>query len=315
MKIDRLLAMTVLLLNRGRVSAKELADRFEVSTKTIYRDMETLNQSGIPIVAHQGISGGFEIMEPYTMARQFLTLSEIEAIVAAVKGIHTAVDDRVFGTLLDKVKAMLSRVDRLQMEQQGAGIVFDFNPWGQGPAARDKVNSLRQAIEHTSKVSFKYLNMNGTESERVVEPAALILKGYLWYLQAYCTLRSEFRVFRLSRIQELRVLEQSFVKKQAPSLEGYAWESDWSNANLQEMTFLFDSKVRHRVGDTFDPQQVTVQEDGSLQVKGPFTEDEWLYGMLLSYGEHVKVEEPTHVAEEMVNRAQKIMERYKKLDR
>ncbi|WP_082592585.1 helix-turn-helix transcriptional regulator [Paenibacillus sp. Soil766] len=212
MKIDRLLAITVLLLNRGRVSSKEL-------------------------------------------------------------------DDRMFGTLLDKVKALLSRGDRLQMEQQGAEIVFDFNPWGQGPAARDKVNSLRQAIVHTSKVRFKYLNMNGTESERVVEPAALILKGYLWYLQAYCTLRSEFRVFRLSRIQELRVLEQSFVRKQAPSLDGYAWESDWSKANWHEMTFLFHSKVQHRVGDTFDPELVTRQEDGSLQVKGPFTEDEWLYGM------------------------------------
>lgn len=315
MKIDRLLAMTVLLLNRGRVSAKELADRFEVSTKTIYRDMETLNLSGIPIVAHQGISGGFEIMEPYTIARQYLTLSEIEAILAAVKGIHTVMDDRMFGTLLDKVKALLSRVERLQMEQQGAGIVFDFNPWGQGSAARDKVNRLRQAIEHSSKVSFKYLSMNSTESERVVEPAALILKGYLWYLQAYCTLRSEFRVFRLSRIQELRVLEQSFVRKQAPSLEGYTWESNWSNANLQEMTFLFNSKVRYRVGDSFEPEQITVQEDGSLQVKGLFTEDEWLYGMLLSYGEHVKVEAPIHVAKEMMSRAQKMMERYKKLDR
>lgn len=310
MKIDRLLAMTVLLLNRGRVSSKELADRFEVSTKTIYRDMETLNQSGIPIVAHQGISGGFEIMEPYAMARQFLTLSEIEAIVAAVKGIHTAMEDRMIGTLLDKVKALLSRGDRLHMEQQGAEIVFDFNPWGQGPAARDKVNSLRKAIVQTNKVEFKYLNMSGTESKRVVEPLALILKGYLWYLQAYCTLRNEFRVFRLSRIQELLLLEQSFVRKQAPSLEGYAWESDWSNANVQEMTFLFHSKVQYRVCDTFDPAQVTRGEDGSLRVKGSFAEDEWLYGMLLSYGAQVKVEEPHHVAEEVVNRARKIIERY-----
>ncbi|OAS17847.1 helix-turn-helix transcriptional regulator [Paenibacillus oryzisoli] len=315
MKIDRLLAMTVLMLNRGRVSSKELADRFEVSTKTIYRDMETLNQSGIPIVAHKGISGGFEIMEPYTMARQFLTLSEIEAIVAAVKGIHTAMDDRMFGTLLDKVKALLNRGDRLQMEQQGAEIVFDLNPWGQGPLARDKVNNLRKAIVHTKKVEFKYLNMNGTESKRVVEPLALILKGYLWYLQAYCTLRSEFRVFRLSRIQELLVLDQSFVRKQAPSLEGYAWESDWSNANVQEMTFRFHSRVHYRVWDSFDPAQVTRQEDGSLQVKGSFTEDEWLYGMLLSYGAHVRVEEPHHVAEEVVNRARNIIERYNKLDR
>ncbi|UKS25917.1 YafY family transcriptional regulator [Paenibacillus sp. HWE-109] len=315
MKIDRLLAMTVLLLNRGRVSAKELADRFEVSTKTIYRDMETLNQSGIPIVAHQGISGGFEIMEPYAMARQFLTLSEIDAMVAAVKGIHTAVDDRMLGTLLDKVQALLSKADHAQMEQKGPGIVFDFNPWGQGPAAREKVNQLRLAIAKTTRVSITYLNMNGTESERVLEPAALILKGHLWYLQAYCTLRSEFRVFRLSRIQNLLMLDQPFVPRQVPSLDSYTWDTEWSKHKQLDAVLTFEHQVRHRVGDSFHPDQITVREDGTIQVKGQFVEDEWFYGMLLSYGEQVTVEEPAHVAEELVSRAYKIIGRYAKLDR
>ncbi|WP_438348564.1 helix-turn-helix transcriptional regulator [Paenibacillus sp. FA6] len=310
MKIDRLLAMTILLLNRKRVSAKELAERFEVSTKTIYRDMDTLSQSGIPIVAHQGVSGGFEMMEQYTIARQFLTLNEITAMVAAVKGITSVMDDRLFATLLEKVKALLSKVDRIDVEQQGTGMIFDFNPWGQSSIARDKVNTLRQAIEETSKVSIQYLNMNGIASERVVEPSALILKGYLWYMQAYCELRGDFRVFRLSRIQELRMLTEHFVRRETPSLESYVWNSEWSKESKREVILNFDPKVHHRLLDAFHPDQITVLDDGSIQVKGQFADDEWLYGMLLSYGDHVKVEQPASVAVEIVSRAHNIIGRY-----
>ncbi|GKU77422.1 YafY family protein [Paenibacillus sp. L3-i20] len=315
MKIDRLLAMTVLLLNRGRVSAKELAERFEVSKKTIYRDMDTLSQSGIPIVAHQGTAGGFEIMEQYTIARQYLTLNEIEAVVAAVRGINTVMDDHVFASLLEKVKTQLNQVDREHPEQQGTGIVFDFNPWGQGTAAREKVNMLRQAVESSSLVEIGYLNMNGKESQRVIEPVVLILKSNIWYLHAYCTLRHNFRVFRLSRIQHLRIMGQHFVRRPAPSLDGYVWDEQWSQFTKEEVVITFQPKVRYRIVDTFHPEQITILEDGSIQVKGQYVADEWFYGMLLSYGESVKVEEPNYIAEELVNRAQKIIERYCKVDR
>lgn len=310
MKIDRLLAMTVLLLNHERISAKELADRFEVSTKTIYRDMEALNQSGIPIVAHQGTSGGFEIMEQYTIARQYLTLAEISSLVAAVKGIHSAFNDDMIANLLDKVKALLSRADRKETEKLGAGIVFDFNPWGQGPLVRDKVNLLKQAVEETRQVEFDYTNMNGTASSRVVEPTALILKGHLWYLQAYCTLREEFRVFRLSRVHHEVIRTEQFKRRQAPSLEGYSWDPAWSSGTDVEMVLTFHPQVRHRMEDNFPADQVAVLDNGFLQVKGLFTVDEWFYGMLLSYGDDVKVEQPASVAEEIVKRAHKIIERY-----
>lgn len=310
MKIDRLLAMTILLLNRERISAKELAERFEVSTKTIYRDMETLNQSGIPIVAHQGTSGGFEIMEQYTIARQFLNLNEIKTMVSVVKGINSVVDDRMFGTLLEKVKALLHKADTIHADQSHTRIIFDFNPWGQSPAARDKVNTLRQAIEETRKVRIQYMNMNGTESERVIEPSALILKGYVWYLHAYCTLRKDWRVFRLSRILDLQMLMEHGVRRETPSLDRYEWDTEWSKDTKQEVVLTFQREVRHRIVDSFDPESVTVLEDATIQVREEFAEDEWFYGMLLSYGDHVKVEQPACVAEELVRRAQRIIARY-----
>lgn len=311
MKIDRLLAMTVLLLNRGRISAKELADRFEVSTKTIYRDMDTLSQSGIPVLAHQGTTGGFEIMEQYTLSRHYLTLAEISSLIAAVKGIGSALDDATYAGLHEKVRALLHKSDKLQNDHLGDSLVFDLNPWGQGPAARDKVNLFKKAIEETRKAELSYINMNGSETERVIEPYALILKGNIWYLQAYCTLREQFRVFRLSRIQKLNLLLEQFERRETPSLDGYAWDVEWSKNADTIVTLIFQPQVRHRVGDAFHPDQVTVLADGSLRVEGKHTIDDWFYGMLLSYGDQVKVEQPQALVEEIIMRAQNIVNRYK----
>lgn len=310
MKIDRLLAITVLLLNRQRISAKELATRFEVSTKTIYRDIDTLSQAGIPIVAHQGTTGGFEIMEQYTIARQFLTLSEIDAMISAVKGMTTVFDDQMFATLLDKVQALLRPADRMLTHSPSSRIVFDFNPWGQNPATRDKVNVLREAITNTYKVNLHYLNTNGIESERIVEPSSLILKGYVWYLYGYCTLRKEFRLFRLSRILELQCTDQTFVPATMPNWDNHQWSSETNEEQRQEVTLLFNAEVRYRLGDVFDYSEMTVLPDGDIEVRGAFVIDEWFYSMILGYGDHVQIQSPPALITELIQRAQKIIDRY-----
>lgn len=314
MKIDRLLGMTVLLLGRGRVSAAELAERFEVSTKTIYRDMDTLCQAGIPVVAHQGTTGGFEIMEHYTMNRQLLTPDEVHSVVAAVKGIGTVLDDKAVASLLDKVQTLLNRSDKQVKAQQGEPLVFDFNPWGQGPGARVKVQMLRQAAEESRLVQFNYSNMNGDETQRVVEPSSLILKGPIWYLHGYCRLRGEFRLFRLSRMLEVQIQSETVPRREAPKLDRYEWNPNWTNAVEQEVVLLFSAVARHRVRDIFAPDTITVLPDGSLRVQGPYPVDEWFYGMILSFGEEVRVEEPASAAEEVLRRAEQIVKLYQKPD-
>ncbi|USB33085.1 YafY family protein [Paenibacillus sp. YPG26] len=309
MKIDRLLAITVLLLNRGRISAAELAERFEVSTKTIYRDMDTLSQAGIPVAAHQGTTGGFEIMEHYTIHRQFLTLDEIASVVAAIKGMGTAFEDKNLDNLLEKVQTLLGRSD-LQTSRQSARMVFDFNPWGQGSGAKSKVSLLKAAIERLQLVSFSYSNMNGVHTERVAEPYSLILKGHLWYLHAFCRLRNEFRMFRLTRIQGLEVLDQLFLPQEAPSLDRYEWRQEWSGPDELEVVLIFNPEVRYRVQDIFAPELVTQLPDGTIRVKGPYPVDEWFYSMILSFGERVRIEQPPEAAQEIRSRVQRMLSLY-----
>ncbi|OWA35927.1 DNA-binding transcriptional regulator [Saccharibacillus sp. O16] len=310
MKIDRLLAMTILLLNRKRISATELAQRFEVSTKTVYRDIETLCHAGIPIVSHQGMSGGFELMERYTIGRQMLSPGEIEALRTAVKGAATALDDRTFEDLTEKVQALLGGNVHTDAASSGPGVVFDFNPWNCGASMRERIQLLRTAARESLRVEIRYLNMNGRESRRVLEPAMLLLKGGTWYVQAYCLLRSEFRIFRLTRILELRETGEPFRPKPAPPIESYEWNEDWDKTPKMEVSLHFGADVRLRVIDQFDPSRLTQLADGSVRITGLFVADEWFYGMLLSYGDRVCVESPSEVADELLKRASQIVKAY-----
>ncbi len=308
MKIDRLLAITILLLNRRRISAGELAERFEVSTKTVYRDIETLCRAGIPIVSHQGMSGGFELMERYTIGRQMLSSGEIEALRTAVKGAASVLGDRTFADLTEKVQALLGSGSG--QDGAGPGVVFDFNPWGPNGMMRGQVEILRQAAREAVRMEIRYLNMNGLESRRLIEPSMLLMKGSVWYVQAYCLLRSEFRLFRLSRILELRETGEPFLPKPAPTLDGYAWNDDWNPLPRIEVSLRFRPEVRIRVTDEFNPASIEETEDGSVRVRTSFSRDEWFYGMLLSYGDKVTVESPPEVRSELLRRARSLIAAY-----
>ncbi|SEL72280.1 Predicted DNA-binding transcriptional regulator YafY, contains an HTH and WYL domains [Paenibacillus sp. cl141a] len=316
MKIDRLLAITVLLLNRGRLSAKELAERFEVSSKTIYRDMDTLCQAGIPIVAHQGITGGFEIMEHYMIDKYWLSAEEMSTLVTAVKGLSCALEDPQMGLLLEKIKALLRRVEQgLGYEYRKEPIVMDFQPWGQRQGLKPAVGLLKKAIHDKCRVQMEYIDAEGSAERRTIEPASLFLKGNVWYVQAFCLEREDFRLFRLSRMQAIKMLSEAYEPRPWPGKERLEWDSSWSNAREQETMLLFEAAARQRVADMFPPEQVTLNPDGSLRVQALYKLDEWFYGMILSFGNQVLIEQPCEAVEEVKRRARLIMQRYDNPDR
>ncbi|UNK19625.1 YafY family transcriptional regulator [Paenibacillus sp. N3/727] len=311
MKIDRLLAITVLLLNRGRVSAKELSERFEVSSKTIYRDMDTLNQAGIPIVAHQGISGGFEIMEQFMIDRHWLSIEEMSSLVTAVKGINCALDDKETDALLQKVKSLLQKAQRgYAQDKREDRLIMDMNPWGQRNGIKETMQLLKQAVDERRRTAIEYISSGGRSQNRIIEPVSLILKSSIWYVHAYCTLRKDFRVFRLSRIQHAALTEEKFEPLEAPVIEQFQWDTSWSDTPEESLVLTFRSEARQRIADVFHPDEVTMLPGGAFRVEVVLKPDDWFYGMILSFGDLVKVESPDFVAEEVVRRAQQIMGRY-----
>jgi len=316
MKLDRLLAITMLLLNRKRVGAKELADRFEVSLRTIYRDLDTINQAGIPIVSYAGADGGYELMDKYRLDRQMLSLDELQSIIIALKGVQATMDDREISTLLDKVGALVTRSEQVATESLHRELLIDINPWHGGEEEKEKLAVLRQAIRESRLVNFTYTSGFGDDSQRDCEPMAVVIKGYLWYLYGYCRLREDYRVFRISRIGDLVKLQEPFHRREGEITQlGYQMDSgaasNWRDKEVTRLVLRFEPSAKARVYDYFDRAAIETEAEGTLLVTTGQPEEPWLYSMLLGYGEQVTVIEPQRVALELVRQAENIIKRYR----
>jgi len=300
LKVERLLGITMMLLSRRRVNAQTLADKFEVSHRTIYRDLETINAAGIPIVSFTGNDGGYEIMEQFRIDRQIVTLEDLQSILTALKGVRASLDDEEMDDLLTKIKALVSRSERKQLEETGETLIFDTNLWhGGGIKDRAILAQLRLASKHRNVVSFTYTNTEGVGEHREVEPIGMAWKGYAWYLYAYCRLRGDYRTFRLSRLTELRVHLEQFASRGVRIEE---LDARWGNQETGpaiDLLLLFRPRLRVRVEEAFGPANIEVREDGSLLVRAGYPDNHWMYGMILSYGPDVQVLEPAFVADKI----------------
>ncbi|MCC3374259.1 YafY family protein [Cohnella sp. REN36] len=298
MKIERLLGITMLLLSQRRVNAQTLADKFEVSHRTIYRDLETINAAGIPIVSYTGSDGGYEIMEQFRIDRQIVTLDDLQSILTALKGVRASLDDEEMDGLLAKIKALVARSEQKQLEETGETLIFDTNLWhGGGIKDRTILSQLRQASKNRMVVSFRYTNTEGVDEHREAEPIGLAWKGYAWYLYAYCRLRGDYRTFRLSRLSGLRVHLEHFASR-GVRIEDL--DARWGNQETGpavNIVLLFNPRLRVRVEEAFGLDRVEVRPDGSLLVRTSCPNNHWMYGMILGYGPDVRVLEPAFVAD------------------
>lgn len=311
MKLQRLLGITMLLLSRKRVGAQELARRFEVSLRTIYRDIEVINAAGVPIASFAGIDGGYEIMDEFRIERQIVTYDDLSFIVTALKGMQSTLQDQQMEHLLDKISALFAKSDRHRLEEEGEQLIIGVNPWMRVDADKDKLAALRLAARNRNVVWLTYSSSEGDTEVRSVEPIGLAWKGSAWYLYAYCRLRRDCRTFKLSRIRQLRVDMEVFPRRKE-RLEDL--DSRWGQRGMRSyitMALRFHPRVRVRVEEYFGLEQITVEEDGSLLVRSEHPEDAWLYGMLLSYGPDVHVLEPETLAEEISGQAKRVVELYK----
>jgi predicted DNA-binding transcriptional regulator YafY len=213
MRIDRMLSITVMLLNRERIPAKELADKFEVSVRTIYRDIDAINMAGIPIVSYQGNSGGFGIMPNYKLERQLLTFDSMVSILSALKGVNQTLGDESIDGAIEKITSLVPKEKADDLHSMTERIVMDILPWGSSRRQRENLQLVHAAIAANKLVEFDYLSDNGSIVNRSVEPMTLVFKGYAWYLFGYCLVRKDFRLFRLTRMRELAILDDSFNRK------------------------------------------------------------------------------------------------------
>ena len=299
MKENRYFQMIYLLLDKGQMTAPELADYFEVSIRTIYRGIDILSSAGIPIYATQGKGGGIAIQDSYVLKKSLLSEQEQKQILMALQGIRVLEDEQI-NMLLSKLSGVFQR-------QQGNWLEIDFSTWTKSGAGKHNFQLLQSAIWKSRIVSFSYYSGKGEQTKRIIEPHKLVFKTSDWYLYGYCTLRKDFRFFKLTRIRDLKLQDAEFMRE---TPEHIFERSDEFEMKTVQVTLLFDAGMSHEVYEKFD-EEVSEQEDGSLLVTTILPDNELLYSYVLSCRERVEVLSPPYVRDNVRKRVRKMLEIYK----
>ena len=301
MQIERLVQMVFYLINHGHVTAKELSDFFNVSTRTIYRDINTLTIAGIPVLSTKGTGGGISLIEGYTIDKSLLSKEEQQSIYQGLQILQAAKYPKA-ETALSKISAIF----RHALEPKWLDI--DFSHWGSDEKEKIKISDLQFAILNKHIITFLYFNSELKKSERVIEPLRLAFKSHAWYIIGYCRLKAEIRTFRLSRIKELQIMPEIF-ERELPA--DYSLISKCrENCKIPVLKLKFSPEAAYRLYDEFEEDQVCLHDDGYYYVTVQYELNNWTFHYLLSFGKYVEVMEPETARTMLKKRAADIVKLY-----
>jgi predicted DNA-binding transcriptional regulator YafY len=303
MKINRLLEITIILLSKGTITAGELAERFGVSVRTIYRDIDVLSTAGVPVYTLKGNGGGISLLEGFTLNKALFNQQESESLFLALKTLQSTQYPEI-ETVLDKIGAIFQKSSSIDW------VDIDISSWGSSPNENNKLINIKQSILENKVISFDYINGEGIKSQREIEPMQLLFRGHAWYLWGFCQKRRDFRVFRVSRIKNLGVTKKVFKRKD-PGEKALADLTADSRPPVI-LKLKFQPEVLVRLYDDFDEEMIIKNSDGTCEVELTFPEDEWVYGYLLGFGCYVEVLSPPHIRDIIANRMRKALRFYEK---
>ncbi len=301
MKIDRLIGILSVLLQEEKTTAPELAERFEVSRRTINRDIEGLCRAGIPIQTVQGTGGGIRIMNGYRMDRTILTSRDMQMILAGLRSLDSVSGSSYYSRLMEKIQAgstgFVSGRD---------SILIDLSSWYRETLA-PKIETIQSAIENRHLLTFTYYGPKG-EGERTAEPYYVVFKWSSWYAWAFCLKRQAFRLFKLNRMDRVQETDKEFACRNAPM-------PDLSTEKIFpgeiKVKALFSQDVKWRLVEEFGPGCFTETEDGKLLFSADYTDMDTLTTWILTFGDKTEVLEPAELRDRICQIAEVLREIYR----
>jgi len=311
-KIDRLLGISSVLANTDRITIQELAERFEVSKRTIFRDLDTLNESGVPIVTYSGIGGGVAIVEGYKLKRNILSKNDMKNVFTALNGLmsidgSTSLTNLMAKLIPEKTSAVFSESD----------YVIDLSSWFQDSITHEQVSDLHKAIKNRNCIYLEYISKR-SRSARIVQPHKLVFKQSCWYLYAFCEDNQKFRLFKVNRIATYEIMDVSFNFKAVEKIDfgkdfGVGLFSSQDPASLFEVILEYDVTNEFFLTDKIDAKFIhrinSAKESG--QIMFSVSNLEWATNLVLSLQDKVKVIAPLALKEAVKTRIKRITALYK----
>lgn len=296
MRNNRLFGIIYLLLSKEPRTAKELAEYFEVSARTIYRDIDALSELNIPIYMSKGKNGGIHLLEQYKFDKALLNEEEQKQILFSLEELNKLNMDNQ--EIYKKMKSLFSLKDESWFD-------VDFSVWGNSAQHQLSFNLIKSAVLNKNVIQFSYFNSHGEKTERTAEPLKLIFKHNAWYLFGFDQTKQEPRLFKITRIRNLTLTENTFEPKPIlPEIkEDHA-------PYLVKLKMEIDSSCFYRVIDEFEESSIKVLDNGNLLVEQEYPFSDWIYGFILSFSDKAKVIEPQFVKEEIIKRLQNSLKNY-----
>lgn len=309
MKVDRLVSIIMILLDKERVGAKELAEMFEVSPRTIYRDIDSINLAGIPIRSTSGVGGGFEIMQNYKLDKKVFSTTDLSTILMGLSSISTMMQGDELPNALAKVRSFLPADHAKDIEVKASQLHIDMSPWTGNRNIQAYLEIIQTALQENRLLLFEYADSHGNKTRRTVEPYQLILKGGHWYWQGYCREREDYRLFKLTRMTNVQVLAETFTPReyQKPQLE---FEDIVATKQL-EIKLRVHRSVMDQVLEYCAYENFSPDGEEYYVARFPFIESDYNYNILLSFGNKCECLEPAHIRDEMKRRVQEMSELYR----
>jgi predicted DNA-binding transcriptional regulator YafY len=320
MRADRLISLVLLLQTRGRMTAQELAGRLEVSERTIYRDLDALSAAGIPVYGEHGPGGGYALIDSYRTTLTGLTADQVRALL--VSGTSSPLADLGLANDMEaallKLLAALPSAQREGAEHMRQRVYLDPSWWFQSSESVPHLPTLQHAIWHNLRLHITYHRSAGGLGDRVIEPYGLVAKASVWYLVA--SIGEEMRVYRVSRIRTVQVLEERFERPGDFDLAAYwnTWSHEFETTrpryevrlrispNLVDfLPQIWGEGIRERIAQADPPDA-----QGWITIPVFFDSPEFARASILSLGAQVEVIEPPELREELVRLAEEVMQQY-----
>ncbi|MFT4413305.1 helix-turn-helix transcriptional regulator [Fredinandcohnia humi] len=305
MKLERLISMIYMLLHNEVISASELAEKYGVSQRTIYRDIDTICAAGIPVVSYHGVNGGYGIIDTYKMDRSLLGSYDVGSLITVLHSMSTVFDDE---RAMDTVR----KLQTIQKDDSPPSMSLDI---GSLNVNHEFLRIIRSAILDKHIIQFEYTNGKNERVTRLVEPASLHYQYNAWYLYGYCRTRNDYREFKISRMAHLIATREQYYRvhhstQNRMSYENYRW------TDQVDVSLHFSKEALARALDLFNDVERSYQHDGSLIIKLKLDNDVWakrLLSIILSFGDEVEVVEPIQLRQELKENLEKILKIYTKV--
>ncbi|MCM1991938.1 helix-turn-helix transcriptional regulator [Oceanirhabdus seepicola] len=302
MKIDRAIGIINEILKRDRVTVKELAEKFEVSVRTIHRDIDGICMAGIPVVSYRGGHGGISIMEGFKMDKSALTKDELNNIILGLKSITSIQDNNNINILIDK----LSPSDTASLSINDT--IIDLSSFYKGTLS-EKITIIRDSIEKKNLIEFEYFSSRG-KSVRKIEPYILTFQWNEWYVLGFCKLREDFRLFKLKRMVKLMDTEKLYVERNIPEHKKDFNLMFKDKNKIKVITALVHRSLEYMLVDSYGIDSYEVVDKDTLKFSFEYVNFQWALRYVLSFGSKMKVIEPEEIVEAIKGESKKMFEDY-----